>query len=47
MEREKEDWKGISIHAPLAGCDGWKDKHDKVKKEISIHAPLAGCDGAV
>ena len=38
-----EHFVGISIHAPLAGCDltasakgaGWY---------ISIHAPLAGCD---
>ena len=33
----------ISIHAPLAGCDGVKlSKEDA--KHISIHAPLAGCD---
>ena len=34
---------GISIHAPLAGCDaldGW----ETVQIIISIHAPLAGCD---
>ena len=36
---------GISIHAPLAGCD----QNPQVSEEsarISIHAPLAGCDGA-
>ena len=35
--------KGISIHAPLAGCDGYSHK-DYHKIRISIHAPLAGCD---
>ena len=33
----------ISIHAPLAGCDGLCDVVGKILA-ISIHAPLAGCD---
>ena len=33
----------ISIHAPLAGCDG-KLCEDWEMTIISIHAPLAGCD---
>ena len=33
----------ISIHAPLAGCDGHNGMNDWLDK-ISIHAPLAGCD---
>ena len=35
----------ISIHAPLAGCDGNPSQGWKPCHEISIHAPLAGCDG--
>ena len=35
--------KGISIHAPLAGCDLIKIRYFELF-EISIHAPLAGCD---
>ena len=34
----------ISIHAPLAGCDGAAGC-DTSCRPISIHAPLAGCDG--
>ena len=34
----------ISIHAPLAGCDGGKSNVAVGRKHISIHAPLAGCD---
>ena len=33
----------ISIHAPLAGCDGKAYPGEEVPT-ISIHAPLAGCD---
>ena len=33
----------ISIHAPLAGCDGWRWA-ERYAGWISIHAPLAGCD---
>ena len=33
----------ISIHAPLAGCDG-RDAQRLRRRAISIHAPLAGCD---
>ena len=33
----------ISIHAPLAGCDGKRILDMSISK-ISIHAPLAGCD---
>ena len=33
----------ISIHAPLAGSDGW-EKYEEMTDEISIHAPLAGSD---
>ena len=37
-------WKTvISIHAPLAGCDG-ENTVDVGNTLISIHAPLAGCD---
>ena len=36
----------ISIHAPLAGCDGYADGLDHACK-ISIHAPLAGCDTGI
>ena len=35
---------GISIHAPLAGCDA-AEKAQETGYLISIHAPLAGCDG--
>ena len=35
----------ISIHAPLAGCDGWHITAPTLF-DISIHAPLAGCDCA-
>ena len=35
----------ISIHAPLAGCDGYAADNYRVGV-ISIHAPLAGCDTA-
>ena len=35
---------GISIHAPLAGCDQWTQPHMMTPLRISIHAPLAGCD---
>ena len=34
----------ISIHAPLAGCDGSDVELFDVAGAISIHAPLAGCD---
>ena len=34
---------GISIHAPLAGCDVVTEAYD-ANVGISIHAPLAGCD---
>ena len=33
----------ISIHAPLAGCDG-QSAPARWRSPISIHAPLAGCD---
>ena len=36
--------KNISIHAPLAGCDGGRWYYSGGKLVISIHAPLAGCD---
>ena len=35
--------RSISIHAPLAGCDGQLVGGRGVR-DISIHAPLAGCD---
>ena len=35
---------GISIHAPLAGCDDRVIKRKQIMCAISIHAPLAGCD---
>ncbi len=39
-------WKTvISIHAPLAGCDG-ENTVDVGNTLISIHAPLAGCDSS-
>ena len=34
----------ISIHAPLAGCDGVAAHLAALAVKISIHAPLAGCD---
>ena len=34
---------GISIHAPLAGCDAAVHRN-LLPLAISIHAPLAGCD---
>ena len=34
---------GISIHAPLAGCDP-DARISRRGRDISIHAPLAGCD---
>ena len=34
----------ISIHAPLAGCDGVAAQGLQQGRGISIHAPLAGCD---
>ena len=34
----------ISIHAPLAGCDGQDILRFRFYRPISIHAPLAGCD---
>ncbi len=34
---------GISIHAPLAGCDSSRSARC-MARPISIHAPLAGCD---
>ena len=34
----------ISIHAPLAGCDGRGGAAGGDTPQISIHAPLAGCD---
>ena len=34
---------GISIHAPLAGCD-FTIRNLSQTEDISIHAPLAGCD---
>ena len=39
----RNDACGISIHAPLAGCDSPNSPADP-KLPISIHAPLAGCD---
>ena len=36
---------GISIHAPLAGCDLRQQVGRDAALVISIHAPLAGCDG--
>ena len=33
----------ISIHAPLAGCDQYREVIQRAL-DISIHAPLAGCD---
>ena len=38
-----ENCGGISIHAPLAGCDR-RHRHRRRIPRISIHAPLAGCD---
>ena len=38
---------GISIHAPLAGCDGRRRLPGNCWIIISIHAPLAGCDSAL
>ena len=35
--------KGISIHAPLTGCDDKAMLYINQVK-ISIHAPLTGCD---
>ena len=35
---------GISIHAPLAGCDDVCHRQHPAAAGISIHAPLAGCD---
>ena len=40
-------WIKISIHAPLAGCDGAGNNRGSVDKLISIHAPLAGCDRGI
>ena len=37
----------ISIHAPLAGCDGQSALPHSQQYQISIHAPLAGCDEVV
>ena len=37
---------GISIHAPLAGCDFLCEASNSCSC-ISIHAPLAGCDATV
>ena len=37
---------GISIHAPLAGCDHPYAAYS-LMRDISIHAPLAGCDFTV
>ena len=34
---------GISIHAPLTGCDT-DLSHSLILIDISIHAPLTGCD---
>ena len=36
----------ISIHEPLAGCDGPDANASAALALISIHAPLAGCDGS-
>ena len=36
--------KGISIHAPLTGCDMLLRKSRTDDTKISIHAPLTGCD---
>ena len=36
--------RGISIHAPLAGCDFFSFRSRRISSAISIHAPLAGCD---
>ena len=35
---------GISIHAPLTGCDTDKRVPASPETRISIHAPLTGCD---
>ena len=35
---------GISIHAPLTGCDPSKEDSHHLIFIISIHAPLTGCD---
>ena len=37
--------RGISIHAPHAGCDLIQSPSEDLRR-ISIHAPHAGCDGA-
>ena len=36
-------WRGISIHAPRAGCDRGA-RTGRAYPQISIHAPRAGCD---
>ena len=38
---------GISIHAPLAGCDLDGNGNLLLRSSISIHAPLAGCDAKI
>ena len=35
---------GISIHAPLTGCDPKETTTEAAETTISIHAPLTGCD---
>ena len=35
---------GISIHAPIVGCDMSNVFFINLKGEISIHAPIVGCD---
>ena len=42
--RSLQTTSGISIHAPLAGCDKNQATTQPDKDKISIHAPLAGCD---
>ena len=38
-------YRGVSIHAPLAGCD-LSSRYAGCGGLVSIHAPLAGCDDA-
>ena len=42
-----ESRRGISIHAPLTGCDYIARTGDALGNDISIHAPLTGCDVSV
>ena len=43
MAKSMDGMTAISIHAPLAGCDGLILCAGG-RLQISIHAPLAGCD---